>query len=159
MVNKKMKSLITDLDLLIYIHDVIFLAENNKNFFLSKSYGELYENGFITAYRYLKWAGCILVSFILLLLSFKKLVISSLIFKYGAIIIISVIYGVMFVKARDDLKKLKYQLHAKKAVQYALANYNYQEYMFFLDSYLSEHSTKNYLKLKKGSWLISGFFT
>lgn len=152
MSNQKMKSLIMDMNLLIYIHDVLFLYENTNHFKLSSTYKELYENNIWTIYKYLKQTRFILFSFYVVILGLRKIDFSSELIKYSIISIIAVIFGILFVSTKTDFENLSYQLKAKKAVHYALSNYSYQQYLYFLDNYLSEASTKNYyqiVKLKK----------
>lgn len=144
MKNEKMKSLISDLNVLIYIHDVVYLRGKNQNFKYSNTYKELHESNILSTYKYLKQTRLTIFSFIIIILLMKEIYFQSMILKYGLISIVSIIYGVIFVWCKRDFKLLKYQLKAKKAVQYALVNYNYEEFVLFLDRYLSEESTKRY---------------
>lgn len=141
---KKMKSLIPDMNVLIYIHDVIFLREKNQNFRFSNTYKELHECTMLTICKYLKQTRLTLFSFIIMILFLKNFHVQSLVLKYSIITIISIIYGVLFVWCKRDFKLLTYQLRAKKAVQYALQHYSYEEFVLFLDRYLSEESTRRY---------------
>ncbi|QVK17313.1 hypothetical protein KHQ81_10660 [Mycoplasmatota bacterium] len=144
MKNEKMKSLIIDINLLIYIHDVVYLREKNHNFKDSNTYKELHEPNIFTIYKYLKQTRLTIFSFTIIILFMKRINFQSILNKYGLVSIISIIYGILYVWCKNDFKKLKYQLKAKKAVQYALASYNYEEFVLFLDRYLSEESTKSY---------------
>ncbi len=147
MVIDRMKSLIFDMNVLIYIHDIMFLKENSSEFKYSNTYKELHECNLLTVIKYLKDTLYTLASFIIILIILKNTVFSNLIISYGTILMISIAYGILFVRSFEDILVLKYQLKAKKAVQYALANFSYKEFVLFLDSYLSEVSTKNYLKI------------
>ncbi len=148
MINKNMKSLIMDMNVLIYIYDIISIRENNEDFIYSNTYKELHENDFITMVKYLKRTRFIVLSFIAVIYFLKKIIFQSSIIQYGVISIISIIFGILFIKCNQEFKLLHYQLKAKKAVQYALVHYNYREFVFFIDNYLSEESTKNHF-LKK----------
>jgi|SRR5690554_2380057 len=149
MIKEKMKSLIMDMNLLIYIHDVIFLRDSNEEFITTSTYKELYESSILTAFKYLRLTKITIISFIISLMILRKISFNSLTIMYGIIFLVSVIFGILFVLTKEEFKLLTYQLKAKKAVQYALAHFNYEEFMYFLDSYLSEQSTKNYQKIYK----------
>ena len=149
MIKEKMKSLIMDINLLVYIHDVIYLRDSNSRFNTTSTYKELHESSLMTIYKYLRLTRITLISFIITLIILRNIVFSSLTVMYGVFIFISIVFGILFVFAIEEFKSVIYQLKAKKAVQYALANFSYDEFKYFLDSYLSEQSTKNYQKVYK----------
>ncbi|HEY8365455.1 MAG TPA: hypothetical protein VIK84_07755 [Haloplasmataceae bacterium] len=149
MIDKKMKSMIIDIDLLIYIHDVIFLRDSSVDEFpYTKIYKEIYESDFITIIKYLKYACIKIIAFLLTIYVFRNGYYYTNTAKYLVMVIIAIIFGVLFVRVKDNLIYLSYQLRAKKAVQFALEHYHYPEFLYFLDNYMSEQSTKNYFKKK-----------
>ncbi len=147
MSNKKLKSLIFDRNVLIYIHDIMYLKAHHNEFKTSNTYKGITEHDIITIFRYLRQTRYTFFSFIITLLIMKRIQFNLYVIKYGTVLITSFIFGVLFVWCREDFKKLNYLLKAKKAVRYVLKNYNYQEYLYFLDNYLSEESTKKHLGL------------
>lgn len=149
MIQEKMKSLILDLNMLIYIHDIIYLRDSNKYFKYSSTYKELHESTILTSIKYLRILRYTLISFIISLMVLRKIEFSLPIVMYAVVLFVSIIFGILFVLSKKEIESLVYQIKAKKAVQYALANFNYEEYKFFLDNYLSEESTKNYYQVYK----------
>ncbi|NLG82673.1 MAG: hypothetical protein GX490_09200 [Bacilli bacterium] len=140
----EMKALITDINVLLFIHDIMYLQEKEETFSSSNTYKELHEPNIITIIKYLKNVILVTLGFICILILIKHVTFSSSYIKYTTVLILSIIFGILFVRSKTDFVLLGYQLKAKKAVQFALANYNYQEFVIFLDCYLSEESTKNY---------------
>jgi len=140
----EMKALITDINVLLFIHDIMYLQEKEETFSSSNTYKELHEPNIITIIKYLKNVILVTLGFICFLILIKHVTFSSSYIKYTTVLILSIIFGILFVRSKTDFVLLGYQLKAKKAVQFALANYNYQEFVIFLDCYLSEESTKNY---------------
>jgi len=140
----EMKALITDIYVLMFIHDIMYLQENEASFRTSNTLKELYEPHIITIIKFLKNFILVLLGFICILILVKHVSFSIISIKYFTILILSIVFGILFVRCKTDIALLKYQLKTKKAVQFALANYSYQEFVIFLDLYLSEESTKNY---------------
>lgn len=145
----KMKGLISDVNVLVYIHDLISLSEKVTDFKNTDIYKQLHERNLITIYKYLHRTRFTLAAFTIVILFLRNINISSNFLRYTIISIVSIIFGTIFIWCKEDIVQLKYQLKAKKAVQFALNNYSYDEYVLFLDSYLSEVSTKNYLLTRK----------
>jgi hypothetical protein len=50
----------------------------------------------------------------------------------------------LIIAFKENVMDYVYQLKLKKASQYAMENFTYDEYVIFLDQYLSEISTANY---------------
>ncbi len=145
----EMKALISDFNVLIYIHDLISLSEKVADFKYTDTYKQLYESNLITIYKYLIRTRYTILAFSIIVMFLKYLNLSSVFLRYMIISFVSIIFGIIFIWCKEDIIQLKYQLKAKKAVQFALNNYSYDEYVLFLDSYLSEASTKNYLASRK----------
>ncbi|MDF2700283.1 MAG: hypothetical protein K0Q49_1841 [Haloplasmataceae bacterium] len=144
-IDEKMKQLVTDYNILSYLHDLLSYSKKHEEFYTSETYIELHENDHITIFKYLKRMIITLVSFIFIICLIRSyLNIIPISIMYILIIIVSLIYGKLIVLSKNDIKDLSYQLKAKKAAQFALENYNYEQFLFFLDKYLSELSSKSY---------------
>lgn len=138
-----MKELIIDNHMLAYLHDVLSLREKDDSFYQSELYHILSERTlttFILGLRKSFWSLSSFFFVLFLLQSFHRSI-------YGLVwlaLLISIVYATLFMICKTEIKDLIYQLRLKKAVQFALDNYNYQEYVIFLDNYLSEQSSRNY---------------
>jgi len=146
----KLKKMIKDVNMLVALHDYLSIYDKKTSFKYSDTFDEIMENHLITGVKYLKSTVLIFLSFGMMIQALIKLNVHIMPFgvKWGIILVLSVIYGVLFVKCKDHFRDLCYQLRFKKACQYVFLNYSYEEYVLFLDKYLSECSTKNYYPIK-----------
>lgn len=139
----ELKALISDIDMLVVIYDFIFFKEKDKKFIDSKTYKEINESKFYTIIKYMLFPIIIIIGFLTTILLFKlsKAYNNMFVFNKFFLLIVSIIYGVLFVYSKDKIKDLFYQLKFKRAVQFAFKYYNYDQYVLFLDKYLSEVSS------------------
>ena len=135
--------------MLVFIHDIIYSKEQDRAFIYSNTYKELHEEHHVTVFKYLKISILVGASFVVAVNFLKSVPNQARWFEMFFYLVISCIFGFLFLKCWGDFKELHYQIKAKKAVQFALQNYSYQQYVLFLDQYLSECSSASYAKRLK----------
>lgn len=146
--DQKMKKLIKDQQALVFVHDILSIREKKEDFYDLNLIQSLYEHHALTIAKSLKRTFKVLLTFVIIIMILKNssLLTYQLFTQYAIMGIISIFYGILLVSCKEEIYILGYQLSLKKACVYALEHYTYDEYVVFLDKYLSEKSTTDYLE-------------
>ena len=140
-----MSKLIVDNNMLAYLHDLLSLRVKNEQFYVLDVYEVLSEKGLTTLLLGLRKTFLIVTTFFFILRGFQNFGPgSNNIILTGLMVLVSIIYGTLFLISKNEVSQLVYQFKLKKASIYALQTYNYESFVIFLDKYLSEQSTEKY---------------
>jgi hypothetical protein len=145
MKDQTMQSLIIDNNMLVYLHDLLSFRENCESFYDLDVYETLNERNLTTVILGIRKTMFTTISFIVTIELLKASSMNSLMMIL-IMLMSSIFFGVLSIKCKKEINELVYQFQLKKAAQYALENYNYDEYVVFLDKYLSEQSTRLYMQ-------------
>jgi hypothetical protein len=145
MKDQTMKNLIVDNNMLVYLHDLLSYRENCESFYQLDVYETLNERHLTTVVLGLRKTTFTAISFFITIQILKSLTLNPILLLMVSLFV-SIFYGIMVIASKKELKDLSYQFQLKKAAQFALENYCYDEYVVFLDKYLSEQSTRLYFQ-------------
>lgn len=149
MKKSEMSKLIVDHVMLVYLHDLLSLREKDDFFYDRDVYHVLMEPHLATVILGFQKSILSTISFIALVSFIKMSYLSlPLFWQIVSIVLILMHYGVTFFFFQRERKEVQYQFQLKKAAHFALEHFNYDEFVIFIDQYLSVKSSSVYYEGK-----------